>query len=48
MSIIGAAKITYGGKIALISDVRKKLKADVGDVIVFEETADGQIVIKKG
>jgi len=48
MPIVGTAKVTHGGKIALISDVRKKLKADTGDVIVFEENADGQIVIKKG
>lgn len=48
MSILGAAKITYGNKISLITDVRKKLKANVGDVIVFEDTVDGQIVIRKG
>ena len=48
MSILGTAKVTHGGKIALITDVRKKLNTNVGDVIVFEETPDGKIVISKG
>lgn len=48
MSIIGTAKVTHGGKIALITGVRKKLNADIGDVIVFEDTVDGRIVIRKG
>lgn len=48
MPIIGTAKVTYGGKIALISDVKKKLNANIGDIIVFEETANGDILIKKG
>lgn len=48
VTIIGTAKITHGNKIALITDVRKKLNTDIGDVIVFEENAKGQIVIKKG
>jgi bifunctional DNA-binding transcriptional regulator/antitoxin component of YhaV-PrlF toxin-antitoxin module len=48
VTIIGTAKITHGNKIALITDVRKKLDTDIGDVIVFEENAKGQIVIKKG
>ena len=48
MSILGTAKVTHGGKIALITDVRNKLNANVGDVIVFEENPTGQIVIRKG
>lgn len=45
--IIGTTKLTSDGKITLISDVRIKLKASGGDVIVFEETDKGSIIIRK-
>lgn len=46
--IIGTTKLTSDGKITLIADVREKLKASGGDVIVYEETEKGSIVIRKG
>jgi len=46
--IIGTTKLTSDGKITLIADVRQKLEASGGDVIVFEETDKGSIIIKKG
>lgn len=46
--IIGTTKLTEDGKITLITDVRKKLNAKGGDVIVFEENEKGTIVIRKG
>jgi phage pi2 protein 07 len=48
MRIIGTAKVTKGKKIALISDISKKLEADEGDIIVFYEADNGDILIKKG
>lgn len=46
--IIGTTKLTSDGKITLISDVREKLKATGGDVIVFEENEKGNIIIRRG
>ncbi len=46
--IIGTTKFTSDGKITLIGDVRKKLNANGGDVIVFEEREKGNIVVRKG
>ena len=48
MKLLGAAKVTIGRKIALISDVSKKLDANEGDVIGFYENENGEIIIKKG
>lgn len=45
--IIGTTKLTSDGKITLIADVREKLKAKGGDVIVFEEN-DNKIIIRRG
>lgn len=46
--VIGTTKLTDDGKITLIADVRKKLNASGGDVIVFEENEKGVITIRKG
>jgi bifunctional DNA-binding transcriptional regulator/antitoxin component of YhaV-PrlF toxin-antitoxin module len=46
--IIGTTKLTSDGKITLIADVREKLKAKGGDVIVFEENESHNIVIRRG
>lgn len=46
--VIGTTKLTEDGKITLIADVRKKLNAIGGDVIVFEENEKGVITIRKG
>ena len=48
MELLGATKLTHNGKITLISDVRKKLKAKSGDVIGFYLDDKGNIVITKG
>ncbi len=48
MRIIGTSKVTKGKKIALISDISKKLDAGEGDIIVFYEADNGDIIIKKG
>lgn len=46
--IIGTTKLTDDGKITLIADVRKKLNAKGGDVIVFEENEKSNITIRRG
>lgn len=48
MSIIGTTKVTQGGKLQLISDVRKLLDVNIGDVIVFEKNEKDEIIIRKG
>ncbi len=48
MRILGTAKVTAGKKIALISDIAKKLDAKEGDIIVFYESDNGDILIRKG
>ncbi len=46
--IIDTTRLTSDGKITLIADVRKKLNASGGDVIVFEEREKGNIVVRRG
>jgi hypothetical protein len=48
MRIIGTSKVTKGKKIAVISVVSNKLQAEEGDIIVFYEADNGDIIIKKG
>ncbi len=44
--ILGTSKIAAGRKISLLKEVADKLKADVGDTIVFYEEND-KITIEK-
>ncbi len=44
--LIGVSKVAVGWKIALLREVADKLKADIGDKIVFIEE-NGKIVIEK-
>ncbi len=48
MRIIGTTTVTEGNKIVLISKVAKKFEAKKGDMIVFYEDDNGDIIIKKG
>lgn len=48
MRLLGAAKVSGNNRIALVSPVAKKLKIEVGDHVLFYETDDGQVVVKKG
>lgn len=48
MRIIGTTTVTDGSKIVLISKVAHKFKAEKGDIIVFYEADNGDIIIKKG
>lgn len=48
MRIIGTTTITDGNKIVLISKIAQKFKAKKGDIIVFYESENGDIIIKKG
>ncbi len=48
MNILGTTKLAKGGKITIIIDVQKKMKAKEGDVIVFFENEAGDIIIRKG
>ncbi len=47
-NIIGTTKLTSDGKITLIADVRKKLGVSGGEVIVFEENENKNIILRKG
>lgn len=46
--ILGTCKVTSGGKMTLISDVRKILGVEGGSVIVFEKNEKNQVIIRKG
>lgn len=46
--ILGTAKVTGGGKIALIADVRKILGVQEGSIIVFETNDKGEIIVRRG
>jgi bifunctional DNA-binding transcriptional regulator/antitoxin component of YhaV-PrlF toxin-antitoxin module len=48
MKIIGTATVSDGMKIVLVSRAAKKLKAKKGDLIVFYETDEGEILIRNG
>lgn len=48
MKILGTATISDGMKIVLISRVAKKFNAKKGDLVVFYETDEGEIVIRNG
>lgn len=48
MKILGTATVSEGMKIVLISRVAKKLKAKKGDLIVFYENDEGDILIRNG
>ncbi len=44
--ILGTSKVAIGRKISLLKEVADKLKADIGDTVVFFEE-NGKIVIEK-
>jgi bifunctional DNA-binding transcriptional regulator/antitoxin component of YhaV-PrlF toxin-antitoxin module len=46
--ILGTATVSEGMKIVLISRVAKKLNTKKGDIIVFYENDEGDIIITKG
>jgi len=48
LKIVGTTKLTSDGKITLVTDVRKKLGVSGGDVIVFEENENNNIIVRKG
>jgi hypothetical protein len=48
MKILGTTTLTEGSKIVLISKVKEKLKAEKGDMLVYFEANNGDIIIKKG
>lgn len=47
-TVLGTSKVTGGGRIQIISDVRKLLGVKNGAVIVFEKNEKNEIVIRKG
>ncbi len=44
--LIGMTKVAVGWKISLLKEVAEKLKADIGDKIIFIEE-NGKIIIEK-
>jgi hypothetical protein len=44
--ILGTSKIALGRKISLLKEIAEKLKADIGDTIVFYEE-NGKVFIEK-
>ncbi len=44
--LIGMSKVAVGWKVSLLKEVAEKLKANIGDKIIFIEE-DGKIVIEK-
>jgi bifunctional DNA-binding transcriptional regulator/antitoxin component of YhaV-PrlF toxin-antitoxin module len=45
--IMANSRVQPGFRITLTKDVRKKLKAKVGDLVIFIEDERGNIIIKK-
>jgi len=45
--IVANSRVQPGFRITLTKDVRKKLKARIGDMIAFIEDENGNIIIKK-
>jgi bifunctional DNA-binding transcriptional regulator/antitoxin component of YhaV-PrlF toxin-antitoxin module len=45
--IVANSRVQPGFRITLTKDIRKKLKARVGDIIAFIEDERGNIIIKK-
>ncbi len=48
MRILGTATVSEGMKIVLISRIAKKFNTKKGDIIVFYENDEGDIIIRKG
>lgn len=46
--ILGTSKVQPNYRVTLIRKVQKKLKVNVGDIVVYIEDEKGNIVIKKG
>jgi len=46
--VIGSSKVQPNYRITLISEVRKKLKLKIGDIIIYVEDEKGNIILKKG
>jgi bifunctional DNA-binding transcriptional regulator/antitoxin component of YhaV-PrlF toxin-antitoxin module len=44
--ILGTSRVGPKFRITLIKEVQEKLKAEVGDLVVYLEEADGRIVLK--
>jgi len=45
--IVANSRVQPGFRITLTKEIRKKLKAKVGDIIAFIEDEHGNVVIKK-
>jgi len=45
--IVANSRVQPGYRITLTKDIRRKLKARVGDIIAFIEDERGNIIIKK-
>lgn len=46
--ILGNSKVQPNYRVTLIRKVQKKLKVDVGDIVIYVEDEKGNIIIKKG
>jgi len=46
--ILGTSKVQPNYRVTLIRKVQKKLKVNVGDIVVYIEDKKGNIIIKKG
>ena len=46
--VLGSSKVQPNFRVTLIRKVQKKLKAKIGDIVVYIEDEKGNIIIKKG
>jgi len=46
--ILGTSKVQPNYRVTLIRKVQKKLKVNVGDIVVYVEDEKGNTIIKKG
>lgn len=47
-TVLGTCKVTSGGKMTLIADIRRILKVGEGSIIVFEKNEKDEVVIRRG
>jgi bifunctional DNA-binding transcriptional regulator/antitoxin component of YhaV-PrlF toxin-antitoxin module len=46
--VIGSSKVQPNNRITLVRKIQKRLNVKVGDMIIFVEDQQGNIIIKKG
>jgi len=46
--VLGSSRVQANYRITLIREVQKKLNVKIGDIVVYVEDEEGNIILKKG